>query len=168
MVTRNLVATDKINGANAGGRRQLPIRSCWAARVGRLFRQSRHCFMTTARKMSTRIGLSASSVGVAFLLTSCLTPVESRVPIPGSSLSAVVTADLAGCYDVQLFEHGHPLPGERQCLGPYVSQRCALAHVSTTSNVVTIVWTDGDRRYSAAVDVEARRLVDCSKAVPVR
>jgi len=99
--------------------------------------------MTTIKKIPIRIGLLVSFVGAVFLLVSCMCPVVSRVPVPGSSMTAVVTADLAGCYDVQLFEHGHPIPGCSQCLGPYSSQHCSLAQVSTTSNIVTIAWAMG-------------------------
>src|SRR5579862_1060046 len=122
----------------------------------------------TTRKLFIRLGLTVSLVGVACLLASCMTPTVSRVPVPGSSMTAVVTADLAGCYDVQLYEHGHPIPGQVQCLGPYASQHCSLAQVSTTSNIVTIAWTDGDHHYSTAVDVDARRFVVFSNGVPVR
>jgi hypothetical protein len=124
--------------------------------------------MTTIKKIPIRIGLLVSFVGAVFLLVSCMCPVVSRVPVPGSSMTAVVTADLAGCYDVQLFEHGHPIPGCSQCLGPYSSQHCSLAQVSTTSNIVTIAWADGGYHYSTAVDVDARRFVVYSNGVPVR
>jgi hypothetical protein len=127
--------------------------------------------MTTTKKISMSAGLLVLLVGMAFLLSSCLAPTVSRVPVPGSSMTAVVTADLAGCYDVQLYEHGHPIPGQLQCLGPYASQHCSLAQVATTSNIVTITWTDGGSNgyhYSSAVDVDARRFVVYSNGVPVR
>jgi len=114
--------------------------------------------MTTSKKISIGVGLLVSLVGMAFLLSSCLVPTVSRVPVPGSSMTVVVTADLAGCYDVELFDHGHPVPGARQCLGPYASQHCS-AQVSTTSNIVTIALTDGGYHYSVAVDVTARQFV---------
>ena len=83
-------------------------------------------------------------------------------------MTAVVTADLAGCYDVQLYEQGHPISGQLQCLGPYASQHCSLAQVFTTSNIVTITWTDEGYHYSTAVDVDARRFVVYSNGVPVK
>jgi hypothetical protein len=127
--------------------------------------------MTNTKKIFIGAGLLISTVGMAFLLSSCLVPTVSRVPVPGSSMTAVVTADLEGCYDVELYEQGHPIPGQRQCLGPYASQHCSLAQVSTTSNIVTITWTDGGSNgyhYSTAVDVDARRFVVYSNGVPVR
>jgi hypothetical protein len=127
--------------------------------------------MAINKKISKGAGPFVSLVGMAFLLSSCLVPTVSRVPVPGSSMTAVVTADLAGCYDVQLYEHGHPIPGQVQCLGPYASQHCSLAQVATTSNVVTITWMDGGsngHHYGTAVDVDARRFAVYSNAVPVR
>jgi hypothetical protein len=97
-----------------------------------------------------------------------MTPTVSRVQVPGSSMTAVVTADLAGCYDVQLYEQGHVIPGQRQCLGPYASQYCSLAQVETTSNIVTITWTDGSHHYKTAIDVDARCFVVYSNGVPSR
>jgi hypothetical protein len=121
------------------------------------------------KKTSIHVGLLGSFAGAVLLLVSCMCPVVSHVPVPGSSMTAVVTADLAGCYDVQLYEQGHPIPGERQCLGPYASQHCSLSQVSTRSNVVTISWTDGGDHYNTAVDVDARRFVAYPAApMPVR
>jgi hypothetical protein len=121
--------------------------------------------MTTSKKISIGVGLLVSLVGMAFLLSSCLVPTVSRVPVPGSSMTVVVTADLAGCYDVELFDHGHPVPGARQCLGPYASQHCS-AQVSTASNIVTIALTDGGYHYTVAVDVAARQFV--TNSAPTR
>jgi hypothetical protein len=115
--------------------------------------------MSTTKKISIGVGLLVAFVSVVFLLASCMTRVVSRVPVPGSSMTAVVNADLAGCYDVQLYEHGDPIPNERECLGPYVSEHCSLVQVCTTSNIVTITWTDEGRHYSTAVDVDARKFV---------
>jgi hypothetical protein len=84
------------------------------------------CAMTTTKKIAIGPGLLVSLVGIVSLLTSCMTPTVSRVPIPGSSLSAVVTADLAGCYDVQLYENGQPIPNQLQCLGTYASMHCSF------------------------------------------
>ena len=130
--------------------------------------------MTTIKKISIGVGLLVSFVGAVFLLILWFffsQEVVSRVPIPSSSMTAVVTADIAGCYDVQLFDHGNLIPGQTQCLGPYASQHCSLAQVATTSNIVTITWTDGGSNgyhYSTAVDVDARRFVVYSNGVSVR
>ena len=124
--------------------------------------------MTTIKKISVGVGLLILLVSIVVLLPSCMTPVVSRVAVPGSSMTAVVTADLAGCYDVDLFENGQAIPDARQCLGPYVSQRCSVALVSATSNIVTIIWADSGRRYSTAVDIVARRFVTYTNGAAVR
>ena len=114
--------------------------------------------MTTSKKISIGIGLLVSLISIVFLILSCITPTVSRVPVPGSSMTVVVTADFAGCYDVELFDQGHPIPGSILCLGPYASQHCS-AQVSTASNIVTIALTDGSYQYYVAVDVAARHFV---------
>jgi hypothetical protein len=124
--------------------------------------------MRTTKKISIGVGLLISMVIVVGCFALRMTPVVSRVPVPGSSMTAVVTADLAGFYDVELLENGHPIPGVRACLGPYASQHCSLAQVSATSNIVTIAWTDGGYHYSAVVDVGGRRFVNYSNGLPVR
>jgi hypothetical protein len=124
--------------------------------------------MTMTKKNFIGFGLLVLLVGGAGLLSSCMTPTVSRVPVPGSAMTAVVTADLAGCYDVKLYEHGHPLAGQLQCLGPYGSSHCSLTQVTTTSNIVTIAWTDGSYHYSTSVDIDARQFVVYSNGVPVR
>ena len=121
--------------------------------------------MTTTKKISFSAGLLVSLVGMACFLTSFLVPTVSRVPVPGSSMTAVVTADLAGCYDVQLYDQGHLISGQLQCLGPYASQHCS-AQVTTASNIVTIALSDGGYHYTVAVDVAARQFV--TNAVPNR
>jgi len=125
--------------------------------------------MTTTKKISIGVGLLVSLVGAVFLLISCVLgrQVVSRVPVPGSSMTAIVTADISGCYSVQLFEHGQPISGF-QLLGPFASQHCSLSQVSTTSNIVTINWADESNRCSTAVDVDARRFVVYSNGVPAR
>jgi hypothetical protein len=122
--------------------------------------------MTTTKKISIGIGLLVSFVGAVVLLISCmLSPqVVSRVPVPGSSMIAIVTADVSGCYSVQLFEHGQPISG-LQLLGPFSSQKCTLDKVTSISNIVTIDWSDG-YHYSVAVDTNARRFVTSSNSVP--
>ena len=121
--------------------------------------------MTTSKKISIGVGLSASLVGIAVLLVSCMTPTVSRVPVPGSSMKVVDTADKSGSYDDALFDRGHPIPGAYQCLGPYASQHCS-AQVSTASNIVTIALSDGGYHYIVAVDVAARQFV--TNSVPNR
>jgi hypothetical protein len=88
----------------------------------------------------------------------------SSVPIPGSSMTAIVTADISGCYSVQLFEQGHPISGLR-LLGPYASQKCTLDKVVSVSNIVTINWSDS-YHYSVAVDINAHQFVTDSNSVP--
>jgi hypothetical protein len=124
--------------------------------------------MRTTRKISIGVGLLISIVIAVCYFALRMTPVVSRVPVPGSSMTAVVTADLAGCYDVELFDSGHPVPGTWQCLGPYASEHCALEGISTTSNIVSIAWTDGGYHYGAAIDVAGRRFVNYSNGLPVR
>lgn len=125
--------------------------------------------MTRTKKISIAVGLLIMIVGAVFLFISWFfsPQVVSRVPVPGSSMTAIVTADLAGCYDVQLFEHGHSI-SDFQCLGPCASQHCSLAKVSSASNIVTIDWTDEGNHYHTAVDVAARRFAVYSNGVPVR
>jgi hypothetical protein len=125
--------------------------------------------MPTTKKISIGVGLLVLLVTTVFLLMSyVLSPqVVSRVPVPGSSMTAIVTDDLSGCYSVRLFEHGQPISGF-QLLGPFVSQHCSLSQVSAMSNIVTIDWTDEGNRYRTAVDIAARRFVAYSNGVPVR
>jgi len=123
--------------------------------------------MNSTKKISALLVL-ALCMASAFLLAGCILGrwKVSRVPIPGSPMTAVVTADLSGCYSVQLFEHGHPI-SDLQLLGPFVSEHCSLTQVSRTSNIVTIDWTDEGNHYQTAVDVAARRFVIHSNGVPV-
>lgn len=121
--------------------------------------------MTISKKIFVGAGLLVLLVGVAVLLVWCMTPTVSRVPVPGSSMTMVVTADLAGCYDVELFDHGQAIPGSRQCLGPYASQHVS-SQVSAASNIVTIALTDGGYHYTVAVDVASRQFV--TNSVPNR
>jgi hypothetical protein len=114
--------------------------------------------MNTTKKIFTGVTIPVSLAGIVVFLASCMTPTVSRVPVPGSSMTMVVTADLAGCYDAELFDRGHPIPGSRYCLGPYASQRCS-AQVMTASDIVTIALTDGGYHYTVAVDVAARQFV---------
>jgi hypothetical protein len=79
-------------------------------------------------------------------------------------MTAIVTADVSGCYSVQLFDHGHPI-SDLHLLGPYASQKCTLDKVTSVSNIVTIDWSDG-YHYSVAVDVSTRRFVTNSNNVP--
>ena len=114
------------------------------------------------------LGVFVSLAIAVILVGGCLGRREaSRVPIPNSSLTAVVTEDIAGTYSCQLFDGGHPISGF-QMLGPAASEHCSLAQVSTTSNIVTIAWTDGGYHYSTEVDVAARRFVVYSNGVPVK
>jgi hypothetical protein len=114
--------------------------------------------MPTSKKISIGAGLLVSLVSIVILLASCMTGTVSRVSVPGSSMTMVVTADLAGCYDVELFDHRQPIPGSRQCLGPYASKRVS-SQVSTASNIVTIALTDDSYHYTVAVDIAARQFV---------
>jgi hypothetical protein len=114
--------------------------------------------MTTSKKISIGAGLLISLLSIVVLLTSCLTPTVSRISVPGSSMTMVITADLAGCYDVELFDHERPIPGSRQCLGSYASQHVS-SQISTASNIVTIVLKDGNYHYTVAVDIAARQFV---------
>jgi hypothetical protein len=82
-------------------------------------------------------------------------------------MTAILTTDVAGCYDVQLFDQGRSISG-LQCLGPYVSQRCTLVGTSTESNIFTIKWTDEGNNYSTAINVAARRFAVYSNNVPVQ
>ncbi|MGC3960634.1 MAG: hypothetical protein QM813_22685 [Verrucomicrobiota bacterium] len=117
------------------------------------------------KKIFISAGLLISLVSIVVLLASCMTPTVSHISVPGSSMTMVVTADLAGCYDVELFDHGQPIPGSRRCLGPYASQHVS-SQVSTTSNIVTIALSDGGYHYTVAVDVAARQFV--TNSVPNR
>jgi hypothetical protein len=80
------------------------------------------------------------------------------VLIPGSTMKAVVTEDIAGTYSCQLFDRGHAISGF-QMLGPAASERCSLVSVDSVSNLVTIRWADGGNRYATIVDVDGRRFV---------
>jgi hypothetical protein len=123
--------------------------------------------MSKTAKISVVTGVSALCAIVIVLCASCIVfgPEKvSSVPIPGSSMTAIVTADISGCYSVQLFEHGHPISG-LQLLGPYASQKCTLEKVTSVSNIVTIYWSDG-YHYSVTVDISARRFVTNSNSVP--
>gem|GEM_PF-5682385 len=124
--------------------------------------------MSIAKKLSIVFGglLLIGLVTFSLFVYAVRTNVVSRVPIPGSSMEAVVTADVSGCYSCQLFENGHPI-SNLQFLGPYASRSCSLEHISSVSNIVTIDWADG-YRYSVAVDINARRFVAYSNSVPVR
>jgi hypothetical protein len=125
--------------------------------------------MSIAKRTFIIVGVLASSAVVTFLVAGCLIFGREKVssgPIPGSSMTAVVTADVSGCYSVQLFEHGHPI-SDLQLLGPYASQKCTLDKVTSVSNIVTIDWSDG-YHYSVAVDVNAHRFVNYSNGVPVQ
>ena len=62
--------------------------------------------MTTTKRIFTGAAILVSLAGIVVFLVSCMTPTVSRIPVPGSSMTMVVTADLAGCYDVELFDHG--------------------------------------------------------------
>lgn len=125
----------------------------------------RHHAMTTTKKLSIGFGVLVSLAGAVFLLVSCVfgRQVVSRVPVPGSSMTAIVTSDIAGCYSVQLFEHGHPI-SDFWLLGPYASQKCTLEKVTCVSNIVTINWSDGNRN-SVAVNINARRFVTNSNSL---
>jgi hypothetical protein len=123
--------------------------------------------VSKAKKTFIAVGILATCAVVTFLLAGCLIfgPEKiSSVPIPGSPMTAIVTADISGCYYVQLFEHGHPI-SNLQILGPYASQKCSLEKVTCVSNIVTIDWADG-YHYSISVDISARRFVNYSNGVP--
>src|SRR5580704_3175146 len=124
--------------------------------------------MSLAKKLSISFGVLILLILGAFLLFlyAVRTNVVSRVPIPGSSMTAVVTADISGCYSCQLFEHGYPI-SKLSLLGPYASRSCSLEDVSSVSNIVTIEWSDG-YHYSVAVDINARRFVTYSNDVTVQ
>jgi hypothetical protein len=126
--------------------------------------------MSVTKRISA-IGVLVAVAIAAVLVGGCLgRRVASRVPIPGSSMTAVVTEDIAGTYSCRLFDGGHPI-SDFQMLGPAATEHCSLAQVSTASNIITITWTDGGSNgyhYSTAVDVDARRFVVYSNGVPVR
>jgi hypothetical protein len=125
--------------------------------------------VSKTKKTLIAVGILASCVIVTFLLAGCLIfgrEKVSSVPIPGSSMTAIITADVSGCYSVQLFEHGHPI-SDLQLLGPYASQKCTLDKVTSVSNIVTIDWSDG-YHYSIAVDINAHRFVNYSNGVPAQ
>src|ERR1700744_2391742 len=114
--------------------------------------------MTTSKKISIGAGLLVLLVGMAVLFVSWMTPMVSRIAVPGSSLTVIITADLAGCYDVELFDHGQMVRGSRQCLGPY-ALRHVSSQISTVSNIVAIALADGGYHYAIAVDITARQFV---------
>ncbi|HTB83817.1 MAG TPA: hypothetical protein VK742_09205 [Candidatus Sulfotelmatobacter sp.] len=123
--------------------------------------------MSKTVKISIITGVSVLCIVVIVLWTGrlLLGPMQvSSVPIPGSSMTAIVTSDISGCYSVQLFDHGQPISNLR-LLGPYASQKCTLDKVTSVSNIVTIDWSDG-YHYSVAVDIIARRFVTDSNSVP--
>jgi hypothetical protein len=124
--------------------------------------------VSKAKKTFITVGILATCAILTFLLAGCLIlgPEKvSSVPIPGTLMTAIVTADISGCYYVQLFEHGRAI-SNLQILGPYASQKCSLEKVTCVSNIVTIDWVDS-YHYSIAVDVNARRFVTYSNGVPV-
>lgn len=91
----------------------------------------------------------------------------SRVPIPSSSMTVIVRNELAGCFDCQLYDHGHAI-SERQLLGSYVSGRCSVVNVSRASNIVAIDWSDEGTHFNAAIDIKERRFVPYSNNIPVQ
>jgi hypothetical protein len=122
--------------------------------------------MSITKKISVVFGVLAviASAIVLLFVYAVRTNVASRVPIPGSSMSAVVTADVSGCYSCQLFDQGHPI-SDLLPLGPYASRSCSLEHISSVSNIVTIEWADG-YHYSVMVDIASRRFIVGSNSVP--
>jgi len=124
-------------------------------------------------KITKRLSIITGCLGlIAFVSIMLFTilvrdQVVSTVAIQDSSLTAVVTSDIAGCYYCQLFEHGNPI-SDRRILGPYVSGHCSLAKMITTSNIVEIEWTDGGNHYNTSVDVAAHCFVTYSNSVPVQ
>ena len=138
---------------------------------GSAFYVRRHHAMSKTKKISVVVGVVLVSGAVAaFLIWAfVLRPqVVSRVPLPGSSMTAIITSDLAGCCYCQLFERGHPV-SDLHILGSYVSGMCSTAHVSRASNIVTVDWGDGSQNYYAvAIDIEARGFVVSSNSTPSR
>lgn len=129
----------------------------------------RHHAMSIVRKVSIRLGVLVLLASAAFLLFvyAARTSVVSRVPIPGSPMTAVVTADVSGCYKCQLFEHGHPI-SDPELLGPYASRSCSLTRVAGVSNVVTIGWADHNYHYIVLINMGTRRFGVISDSVPLR
>jgi hypothetical protein len=115
--------------------------------------------MSRAKKISIVVGVLLVSLVVLAVLVWAfvLRPqVESRVPVPGSAMTVIITSDLAGCCYCQLFEHGRPV-SDRHILGSYVAGMCSTAHVSRASNIVTVDWGDQSQNYyTVAIDIEAR------------
>jgi hypothetical protein len=123
--------------------------------------------MTKTKKTFITIAILVSIVAaLALFFWYIVTPHKvSRVTIPGSDMTVIVTADLSGCYSCQLFENGHPISG-LQLLGPYASMKCSLEKVSVISNIATIDWSDG-YHYRVEVDIAARQFVVQSNSVPL-
>ena len=124
--------------------------------------------MTKTKKTFIAIVILVSIVAtLALFFWYIVTPHKvSRVTIPSSDMTVIVTADLSGCYSCQLFENGHPISG-LQLLGPYASMKCSLENVSVVSNIATINWSDG-YHYQVEVDIPARKFVVNSNSVPVQ
>ena len=124
--------------------------------------------MSKTRKIFIAIAVLVFIVAtLAFCFWYIVTPHKvSRVLIPGSDMTAVVTADLSGCYSCQLFENGCSISG-LQLLGPYASMKCSLDNVSVVSNIATIKWSDG-YHYQVEVDIAARQFVVHSNNVAVQ
>ena len=105
-----------------------------------------------------RIALLGSAA-ILLLLTSCLHDgVVSRVPLPGSDLTVVLSEDFKHLYSYQLFEHEIPVTDVRG-LGPRYSDHCPPARVTSSAGVVSVDWGEGPYHHFVKVDVAHRKIL---------
>jgi len=82
----------------------------------------------------------------------------SRVPLPGTAITVVLTEDFKHMYSAQLFENGKPI-SDVQLLGPRYSEHCPAARVSSSSGVVTVDWGEQSPHHYVQVDMSTRRII---------
>jgi hypothetical protein len=108
-----------------------------------------------------------SGVGLLLLISCSGRDVVSRVPLPDSSVTVVLTEDFKHMYSAQLFENGKPV-SDLQLLGPRYSDHCPPARVSSSSGLVTVDWGQDSPHHYVQVDVTTRHIVVSSNGGPKR
>jgi hypothetical protein len=102
---------------------------------------------------------------VLLSLASCSLEKEvSRVAVPGTNLTIVLSEDEKGMYRYRVLSHGVPVSDER-LLGPhYDSGSHPAPVVSVSQGFVTISWPSTHTTHYVTVDVARRQIVQDSNA----
>lgn len=115
---------------------------------------SRTAYKTAAIAAAVIVMGAAGLMTVSVMLERALASREvSRVEIPETELTIVLTEDFKHLHSYQVFERGHPI-SELRLLGPRYARRLDPARVTVTSDIASIEWGEREPRHFVRIDLK--------------